>query len=222
LTPIRGRRDTVRAPVLSVVEGFLGLAAYADLQYLSRLVGEERADNGLQLAVDPAQRGELFQAIKQLPNAQGLSVRADTQASIESTFIQSMNVSLGIAILFAGVIAFGSVLNFSMIEIGDRLRDIATFRVIGYRPRAIAGIFFRENLVIFLLGLAFAYPLGYALVHAIAGAYDSELFRMPVVLHYKTAVWTALIAFVFVVAAQIVVHRQIHKLDWRSGILVKE
>lgn len=222
LTPVRGRRETVRAHLAATVESFVGLDCYADINYLSRLVGEAEAVNSVQLAVDPTAEDRLFRAIKQLPNGQGISVRADTKNNIESTFVETTATSLGLTILFAGVIAFGSVLNASLIEIGDRTRDIATFRVLGYRPAQIAGIFFRQNLAVFCAGLAVALPLGYWMVLVTAKVYDTELFRMPVDFTVRAVTESAAIAFMFVLIAQWFVLRQIQKLDWVEGIKIKE
>jgi putative ABC transport system permease protein len=222
LTPVRGRRRTVRAPLAAVVEGFIGLECYADLNYLSRLVGEGSAVNAIQLSVDHTRIDGLYRAVKQLPNAQGVSARADTKANIESTFVNTMSTTLTFMVLFAGVIALGSLLNTSFIEIADRTRDIATFRVLGYRAGQVAGIFFRQNLVVFLIGLGAGLPLGYGMVVGMAKAYDTELFRMPVIFQPQTIVLACLISFVFVLIAQWFVYRQIVRLDWLEGVQTKE
>jgi putative ABC transport system permease protein len=114
------------------------------------------------------------------------------------------------------------MVNNSLIEIGDRIRDISTFRVLGYRPRQVAGIFLRQNLIIFAVGLILAFPIGYGLVVGLVIAYDTELFRMPIVVQPRALVGTALISVAFVLIAQWVVYRQIHKLDWLEGVKVKE
>ncbi len=222
LTPVRGRRETVSARLASMVEGYLGLECYADYRYLGRIVGEAEAMNSLQLAVNPAVAGDLYRTIKTLPNAQGISVRADARRNIESTFVKTMLVTFALLIVFAGVIAFGSMLNHSLVEISDRLRDISTFRVLGYGPRQVAGIFFRQNLITFFVGLVLAFPIAYGMVVGMASAYDSELFRMPVLFRPAAVVETAAISLVYVLIAQAFVYRQIRKLDWLEGVKVKE
>ncbi len=222
MTPVRGQRRTTPVRVGAIVEGLVGLECYADIRYLSRLVGESVAVNGVQLAADPTHTADLFRAIKRLPNAQGLSVRANTRANIRDTFIRTMGFSITSIILFAGTIAFGSVLNSSLIEIGDRLRDVSTFRVLGYKPGQIAGIFFRQNLVVFAVGLAAGLPAGYWLLKLISRAYNTELFRMYVAVGWRSVLLTAGLSLGFVLAAQVVVYRQIARLDWLEGIKVKE
>ncbi|MBP7937960.1 MAG: ABC transporter permease [Phycisphaerae bacterium] len=222
LTPVRGRRETVAVPVRSVVDSFLGLECYADLGYLSRLVGEAEAVNSVQMLVDPLRLDDLYAALKQLPNAQGVSVRANAKANIQKTLIRSISFSLSVLVGFAGVIALGSMLNASLIEIADRTRDIASFRVLGYAPGPIASIFFRQSLVILLLGMGLALPISYTLVHVWASAYDTELFRLPIVIRPMTVVASGALMFAFVLASQAIVYRQIRTLDWLEGIKIKE
>lgn len=222
LTPVRGRRKTRDVRVASIVESFLGLACYADVRYLSSVVGESLAVNAVQLAVDESQRPALYRRIKELPNAQGLGVRADTKLNIEKTLIETSVFSIGLMVLFAGIIAFGSTVNNALIEIGDRIREISTFRVLGYKPGQIAGILFRQSMVTFGVGLVLAFPLGYAMTELIAAAYDSELYRMPVIIRPGVVILTVGLALSFVLAAQGIVYWQIKKLDWLEGVKVQE
>lgn len=222
LTPVRGRRETMAVPVRSIVDSFLGLQCYADLRYLSRLVGESEAFNSIQMLVTPSRQGELYAALKQLPNAQGVSVRATAKANIEETFVRSMNFQLTLLIGFAGVIAFGSMLNASLIEIADRTRDIASFRVLGYNPGPIAGIFLRQSLVILSLGALLALPIAFTLVNVLAAEFNTELFRIPILIKPLTILLSGLLVLAFVLIAQLIVYQQIRRLDWLEGIKIKE
>lgn len=222
LTPVRGRHETVSVRLASTVDGFLGLECYADLRYLNRVVGEGDAVNSLQFAVNPVSADALFRTLKELPNAQGVNVVANARHNIESTFVETMLAMFVILILFSGVISFGSLLNYSLVEIADRIRDISMFRVMGYGPGQIAGIFFRQNLITFVLGLGPAFPIAYFMVASLASAYDSELFRMPIYIKPETVLITIGIVLSFVLVAQAFVYRQIRALDWLEGIKVKE
>jgi putative ABC transport system permease protein len=208
--------------VATIVEGFIGLECYADIRYLSNLVGEDLAVNSMQLSVNPPQFSAFYRRLKELPNAQGVSVRSDTKKNVEATFVGNMRLMLAMMVIFAGVIAFGSMLNSSLVEMGERARDIATFRVLGYRPNQVAGIFFRQNMIVFVVGLLLSLPAGYGLVMATAKAYDTELYRLPVVLRLDTIAIAALLAVVFVLLAQWFVYRAVRRLDWLESIKVKE
>jgi putative ABC transport system permease protein len=222
LTPVRGRRETVHVPVRSIVDSFLGMECYADMGYLSRYVGEAEAVNSVQMLVDRSRQTELYAALKQLPNAQGVSVRATAKANIEKTLIRSMSFSLSILIGFAGVIAFGSMLNASLIEIADRTRDVASFRVLGYDPGPIAGIFLRQSLLVLSVGMVLAIPVSFVLVHLWSSAYDTELFRLPTLVKPLTILLAGAVMLAFALISQLVTYYQVRKLDWLEGIQIKE
>jgi len=222
LKSIRGRPEPRSAYVAGTVDSFIGLDCYASLSYLSDVVGEPASVTGIQALIDDHQRPAFFEQIKQLPNAQALSLNRDAQRSIEGTFVRSLRFSLGTMILFAGVIGCGSLINLATVEIGDRTREISTLRVLGYQPTEIAGIYLRQNAILFGLGLILAVPMGYGLVLLLARAYDTELFRMPVIFRWTAVAWPLLISCCFIVIAQWVVFYKIRRLDWLAGVQVKE
>lgn len=222
LKPIRGQPQPRTAFVSGIVDSFIGIDCYASIGYLSEVIDQPASVNGIQARIDENARPAFFAAVKDLPNAQGLSLNRDAQANIEETFVKSLRYSIGVMILFAGVIGCGSLINLATVEIGDRTREISTLRVLGYHPREIAGVYLRQNAVIFGLGLLAAIPLGYFLVVALSRAYDTELFRMPVIFRWQAVGWSLLISAMFVVIAQVVVVRKIQKLDWLEGVKVKE
>ncbi|HRY71449.1 MAG TPA: ABC transporter permease, partial [Phycisphaerae bacterium] len=62
----------------------------------------------------------------------------------------------------------------------------------------------------------------YALVHVLASAYDTELFRLPIVIRPMTVVASGVLMSAFALASQAIVYRQIRTLDWLEGIKIKE
>jgi len=222
LTPVRGRQRTVRARVAAVVETYLGMDCYADRRYLCSLVGEYAALNSAQLLVDYSELPSFYKYVKKLPGVRGLSVRAEARRNIEQMLVETTVISIGLMVLFAGAIGFGSTVNWALIEISDRMREISTLRLLGYQPWEISAMLFHQTLVTFVFGTLLSFPLGLFSVHAIAQAYDSELYRMPVVVRLPVVGVTVVLAFVFVLLAQWVIHRQVQRLDWLEGVKVKE
>jgi putative ABC transport system permease protein len=222
VTPVRGRPEPRRARVAATIDSFLGLDVYADMRYLSRLVGESTVVSGVQLSVNPHQQDRLVSGIKELPSAQGLSVLADVKRNIVDTLVKTSVFSIGLLILFAGMIAFGSALNNALVEMGDRQRELSTLRVLGYRPGEVTGVLLRQNMLTFAAGLLLAFPLGFAMICAIRPAYDTELYRMPFVVRPVIVLYTAGLALAFVLLAQCVVYRQVRRLDWLEGVKVRE
>ncbi|MBV8554383.1 MAG: ABC transporter permease [Planctomycetaceae bacterium] len=222
--PIRGRREPRRARVVALLDSYLGLAAYADIRYLSRLVDEEYAVTGAQLSVDPrpSSRGALHAELRRLPALEGVSDREEQYTSLMATFVGAVRGSTGFLILAAGVILFGTTLNASLIGLAERQREVATLLVLGYTPRAVGGLFLREGLVINLAGTLLGLPGGYLIYRGVGRIEDAELFRLPIVNPASAWAWALSLSVLFVLASHAVVQVSINRMDWLEKLKTRE
>jgi putative ABC transport system permease protein len=222
--PIKGLRRMHQATVAEISDSYLGTTVYADIHYLSRLIGEEMALTGIQLATDgnPASTARLYRELKQMPALQAVNTRADMVEALETYLLEAMWWFILILVLFAGIVFFGSILNSSLVSLAERQREVATLRVLGYGPWQIGSLLLRESLIVTLVGTVLGMPLGYGLSVLTAAAFDTELFRFPVVSSPATYIWTLVLAVLFALAAHLGVQRAIHRMDWLDALQAKE
>lgn len=223
ILPTKGLREELLVLVAELSDSYIGLAVYADLQYLSRLMGEEFVVNGAQLAIEPGAnvQATLFRELKQLPAIQSVNARADVIKNLEF-IVATQRIFIGFLIVFSGTIFFSSLLNSSLIGLAERRREVATLRVLGYTEWQVGGLFLRESLVINSLGTLVGLPLGYSLAYALSRMYDTEMFRFPLVSPPKVWYGTVVMAVLFALVAHAVVQRTINRLDWLDASKTKE
>ncbi len=77
-----------------------------------------------------------------------------------SQTVKSLSAIVLVIILSAGLLAFVVLYNLTNINIGERIREIATVKVLGFTDREQSGYVFRENLLLSLLGAAIGLGLG--------------------------------------------------------------
>ncbi len=223
-TPVKGERRTVEASVAVIADSYMGLTAYADIHYLSRLLGEELAITGAQLQTrqEPSQLARLHHELKHLPGVESISNRRDLVANITKTILQNQFVFIGVLVVFAGVIFFGSIVNSSLVNLAERQREVATFRALGYSQWSIGAMFLRESFVTNMLGALLGLPMGYGLMWLTAKAYENDLVRLPVI----SAAWvwwsTLALATLFALAAHGVVQWRINTMNYLEALKVKE
>jgi len=224
IRPVKGLRQPQQVRVLHIADSFLGTAVYADIDYLNRLIHEESAINGIQLATDrePTQLNALYRELKQMPALQAVADRREMIENLEQIVVDNMGVFTGALVVFAGVVFFGSILNASLISLAERQREVATLRVLGYGPWQIGGLLLRESMFVTLLGTVLGMPLGYLLAVITSIAYDTELFRFPVVATPGTWIWTLVLAVVFGLSAHLFVQWAVHRMDWLEALQAKE
>ncbi|RUL85544.1 ABC transporter permease [Tautonia sociabilis] len=222
--PSEGRREPRRVPVVAIVDSFIGLVAYADLAYLSRLVDEEFAVSGVQLEVDPRadRREELFRELKRLPVIRAVGVREEMIESIRRTIVDTNAAATVMMVLFAGTIFFGTTLNASLVGLAERRREVATLLVLGYERSAVSRLFLRETLVINSVGTLLGLPLGQALFWALMQTAQTDSFRIPMADPSAAFAWTLVVGLAFSLAAHAVVVRSIGRLDLQESMRIRE
>jgi len=224
VTPIKGLRRTHYIPVVEIADSYMGTSVYADIHWLSRLVGEELAVSGVQLQADPRPEAKaaLYRELRRLPSLEGINSRHELIENLNKTIVQNLWVSIGLIVFFAGVVLFGSILNASLVSLAERERETATLRALGYGPWQIGSLLLRESLIVTLVGAVAGMPLGYLMTVGLAAVYESEMFRFPVVSSPATYLNTLVMAAVFAVIAHLVVQREIHRMDWLEALKAQE
>lgn len=219
-----GLQTESKIPVGRIVDSYLGLAAYMDFRQLNRMIREEMSVTNVQLLVNPTdtESRRFYTAVKQLPGIRSTSAIRDQKKNFEEVFINQMIVSIIITILFAGMLFLGSIMNSTLISLSERRREIATLRVIGYTNRQVGEIFLRESLIIQVAGTLLGIPLGYLLCSLFVTLYNTELFRLPFVMHVSTFLNTVGLGILFTFLAHFPVQRAIQKMHWLDALNVRE
>ena len=224
-TPIKGVRRPHEVKVVKIIDSMIGLGVYGDYDYLNRILGETGDVSEVQFS-NPRQtdeeRNAFFRQAKKYPTLQTLGDVQQQKVDIQQQMTGSMNAMAMIMILFAGVIFFGSILNGSLISIAERQRELATFRVLGYRPREIGAIFLRENMITNMLGTLLGFPLGYWMLGAMMSQYANDAYVMPAVIYPQTWGYTLLLTVVFVLSSHWIVQRNINRQNWPEALSMKE
>ncbi len=224
IEPVDGRKAVFKMPVMRIVDSYMGNAAYADLHALNHLVGETDTITMLQLKVQPGRENEraFYEQIKHLPVVQSVTPVRGNKETMERLIAEQMGVAIGVITLFAGLIFFGSVLNASLISLAERQQEIATFRVLGYTSREVGAIFLRESLCINLMGSFLGLGIGYWLSYEIGRLWNTDLFRLPFIIHAESWCWPIIAGVVFTLLAHIPVHRSISHMNVPQSLNVKE
>ncbi len=223
IRPLIAERRRTSAPVLGIIDTFLGLSAYCDIGYLSRLLGEEETVDSILLTTFGVEnRDRLMKEIRRRPKIIGVTLRERALKQMKETMGKFLGSFLGVTIVFAGVIAFGSVINTALVSLSERRRDVGTLRVVGYTSGQAAKIFSGESFLLNIVGILAGLALGVQLTVWLSKAFQTELYRVPVVLFPSRFAISAAIMVGFVTVAQIIIYRMIRGLAWLEALSVKE
>lgn len=213
---LEGRRPIRRIRIAALADEYLGMGAYMQLDALRRLMRETHQISGVSLLTDGGDPASFYRRIKETPAIAGVS---STRAAIDNfrrTLAESMNVLLFFNALFSSIIAFGVVYNAARVSLSERSRDFASLRVLGFTRTEISMMLLGELAVIVAVAIPAGLILGYGLaVLAIAtlDTFNTELYRMPLVVSARTFAASAATTIAAAVFSGLIVRRQLDRLD---------
>ena len=91
-----------------------------------------------------------------------------------------------VSTIFATIIAFGVVYNAARISLSERARELATLRVIGFTRGEIAYVLLGELAVVTVAALPLGMAIGYGLAAATVRAFDTDVYRLPLIVTTHT------------------------------------
>ncbi|AYG96024.1 ABC transporter permease [Brevundimonas naejangsanensis] len=177
-----GRGGQALLPITGLARDYSGATAYMDRRALNRLMGEGDVASGAELLVAADARGAFYRAIEAAPQIVGSSSRDDTVAAWRAVMAKSFSTAILFYLGFAGAIAFGVAYNMCRISLAERVRDLATLRVLGFDPATCAYILLGELAVLALLAVPIGVLGGYGLSHGLVAAYSREDVRFPAII----------------------------------------
>lgn len=219
---LEGTRRTLDVPVAMVIQGYLGLMAYADLDYVDALAREGQRVTGVHVAFDPDQADALFSALKDIPAARFIALQGVSLQKFRETLAENILMMVSIYVVLAAIIAFGVVYNFARISLSEQGRELASLRVLGFTRGEISWILLSELALITILAQPLGWLIGYGFAVAMVSAFDSELFRVPLVVGPEVYAYASLVVIAASLVSALVVRRRIDRLDLIEVLKTRE
>jgi putative ABC transport system permease protein len=219
---LEGVRPTRRLEVTGLVDDVLGLAMYMDMSALHAMMREGEVLSGALLLVDSEQETALSRALKAIPVVAGAGFKRAVLNSFRDTMAANMNLSIGINLIFAGVIAFGVVYNAARVSLSERSRELASLRVLGFTRAEISLILLGELALLTLAALPVGALFGYGLSAAIVQTVQSEVYRFPLYISRHAVAWSFLGIIGAALVSGLLVRRRLDRLDLIAVLKIRE
>ncbi len=219
---LEGPRPHREIEVADVVEEYMGASAYMDLDALHRLMHEGRSLSGANLLVDAGHVDELYRRLKRLPAVASVTLQSATLESFDRTVRDMLSVTIFFNVLFAAVIAFGVVYNTARVSLSEREHELASLRVLGFTRGEISSILLGELAVLTLLAVPLGLALGWALSALTVAAYETEVYRIPLVVSPRVLATSAITVIVSAVVSGLAVRRRLDRLDLVEVLKTRE
>ena len=215
-------RRIIEVPVTAVIQGYLGLMAYMDLRASNQLLREGAMISGTHIAFDSHQRERLFDRLKNTPVANFIALQRVSLQKFRETVATNILWMVTVYVTLAVIIAFGVVFNFARISLSEQGREMASLRVLGFTRGEVSALLLWELAILTLVAQPFGWLIGYGFAFAVAKGFESELYRVPLVVETYVYAMASLIVIGSAVLSGIVVRRRIDRLDLVEVLKTRE
>jgi putative ABC transport system permease protein len=219
---LTGRRATGELVVTRLVDDFLGTGAHVTLDVLERLTGERSLVSGAYLQTDPARTEGLHAEIKKTPAVASVTSPRTMLASFRQRIEDSLYISIGLMLGFAGIISVAVIYNGTRIALSERGRELASLRVLGFTRREVASLLLGEQAVVTVLAIPVGCAIGLGLAAAVLAAMASETYRIPLVVTSRTYLIATTATVVAAAASGWLVRRRLDRMDLIAVLKTRE
>ena len=160
---------------------------------------------------------ELSEKLLACDAVSAVAVNADMLSQVNK-MMGSLDAVVLLIILCAGALAFIVIYNLTNINITERIREIATIKVLGFRPKETASYVFRENVVLTALGTIVGLGAGICLHRFVIANIDVDMVTFqPRVLPFSF-VKSILLTFVFMVIVDVVMYLKLERINMAESL----
>jgi len=219
---LEGNRPTVRVPVVGTAKQYLGVNAYMRRAALNRLLKEGNAISGALLAVDPRERRRVYAELREMPRIAGVVDQKSAIRAFYETLAASVLFFTFISTLLGASIAFGVVYNSMRIALSERNRELASLRVLGLDRGEVAYILLGELALLTLAAIPVGLAIGYGLCAFLAAQFESDLYRIPLVLGREVYALAAGVVVLSALVSGVLIWHNLARLDMVGVLKTKE
>ena len=201
-------QQTFKVKIANIADNYLGNFLYLSKDYYQQARGKDFKMNSYLLKskkMTKSEEKELSQ--KLLSSGQVVNTSfISTQIEAQEQSMDNLDGIVWIFVVLSGLLAFIVLYNLTNINVSERVRELSTIKVLG----------FRENFVFTILGILFGYGLGIILTKFILDQASMETITFPLVIRLGAYLSSGGLTILFSVIVMVATHfrlRHINMID---------
>lgn len=203
--------DEADVPIAHVIDGYLGNAAYLTRDAYRDLTGKPASENGFFLSLE----GDHAAFVDDVSQSDGVLSVTSTQESLDefSQSFELINTVVYVIILLAAALAFVVLFTLSTTNISERVRELATIKVLGFRQKEVSHYVNKEMLLLSIIGIACGLPLGWAFSHSLTYVLKMPSIYFAVTIEPVSYLLASALTLLFALIVAAISGRVLRKID---------
>ena len=206
--------ETVDVALTAFFENYPGHYVYMTENTYIGLFGEAPEYNALYFSHNLTDEEEDGLAEKLLKTDGVLTVSFSSAVKRNySSMLSALTLVIVVVIVCAGALAYVVMYNLTNVNITERIREIATLKVLGFYDNEVDAYVFRENIILTLMGTAVGLFMGVFLAQFIITTAEVDLVMFGRNIYAGSYVLAAVFTLVFSVLVTLVMHKRLKVID---------
>lgn len=214
---ILNEKDVSAEAVISgITENYVNHYVYMTNEYYEKLYNRKAESNRIygvlndNITLD--QEDKMASRIIDTTCANGTVFTTGIKDGFSDT-IKSLNYVVLLMIISAGALAFVVLYNLSNVNISERIREIATIKVLGFYDKEVSAYIYRENVILTLIGAIVGLGLGKILHQFIMITVEVENMMFGRLINPISYVVAFILTIVMGVIVNLVMNRKLKKVE---------
>lgn len=207
--------NEIEVKVSNVAENYISHYVYMSKTTYENLYGKTYQTNSLltkNIDLDEAQEEQLATDIMNQKEVASISRISTSMNALDDT-MKSLNYVVIILIVSAGLLAFVVLYNLSNVNISERIRELATIKVLGFYDKEVYSYVNRETVLLTMIGIVLGLIGGYFLNYFIIGTCEINMLRFSKIINPISYVYAILITVGFTAIVDVATYFALKKID---------
>ncbi len=211
-----GKQKNARARVTGICENYYFHYLYLSKSYYEEIFKEDLEYNSIYASLakdtEDSKRDALANDILDKKTVTGVSFISSMEEQFKDV-MSSLDIVIFVIIISAGLLAFVVLYNLTNINIQERIREIATLEVLGFKDKEVDSYIYRENMILMAFGILLGFVLGKLLHVYVMTTVESRLIMFGRDIHTISYLYAAVLTMVFSFGVNIITSRSLRKIN---------
>ncbi|MBQ7943301.1 MAG: ABC transporter permease [Lachnospiraceae bacterium] len=211
-------QNIIEVKVGAIAQNFINNYAYIGADTYEALMGEEAEYKTVYLnAAKEDEIRALSTELMELEDVSVVTVNRDTMDRV-TNMMKSLDLVVVVIIICAAGLAFIVLYNLTNINITERIREIATIKVLGFYDRETADYVFRENILLTLIGAVVGMGMGHYLHDFVMNEIVVENIGFDIHVLPISYAYSVILTVVFSLVVNLLMQGKINKVSMTESL----
>lgn len=155
--------------------------------------------------------------ITDMDNVMNISVSKDIAATVGS-MMDALDLVVWIIVFCAGLLAVTVLYNLTNININERIREIATIKVLGFNSAETAAYVFKENMALTVAGALLGLPLGMGLLLFVMSQIRIDMVWFKALVEPVSYLWSMVLTLLSAIVVNFIFYFRLEKINMAEAL----